>query len=208
MDPWMIWAAALVAYLLFRLWYDNWSGPLTSAEIDGFLGGMEDRTGGVGTSPEVLRAFLEADDGREFLMVNLVKVPVDPVTDPVSGRAVTGVELFKRYARRFVPLLLRHGGHPVFAGRKVGGYVDSWNVPADPGWTMFGVMRYRSRRDLIRLAMDPFFKDAHAVKMLGTLATFSFPAQPLFSLHPGPRVTAALVLALTAALAHLLWVLR
>ena len=37
MAGWMIWAVALVAYLLFRLWYDGWRGPLGPAEVEAFL---------------------------------------------------------------------------------------------------------------------------------------------------------------------------
>ena len=203
MAPWMFWAAALAAYFLFRWWYDNWSGPLAPAEIEAFLQQLAGRYEGTGNSPAVLRAFLEADDGREFLMVNLVKVQTAEVADPVTGQPVAGVELFKRYAKRFMPVLLRTGGHPVFVGRKVGGYIDAWNVGPDANWTLFGLMRYRSRRDLLKLVMDPAFKDAHPEKVLGTLATFSFPAQRMVGLCPGPRVTVALVLALLAALAHI-----
>ena len=203
MAPWMCWAAALVAYRLFRWWYDNWSGPLQPAEIDACMEQLADRFAGTGNSPEVLRAFLEADDGREFLMVNLVKVQTAEVMDPASGQSVPGVELFKRYAKRFLPVLLRTGGHPGFVGRKVGGYVDAWNVAPDPEWSLFGLMRYRSRRDLVRLVMDPAFQDTHPAKILGTLATFSFPSQRMVSFYLGPRISVALVLALLAALGHI-----
>lgn len=208
MAPWMFWAAALVAYLLFRCWYDNWSGPLKPAEIDACMEQLADRFAGTGNTPEVLRAFLEADDGREFLMVNLVKVQTAQVMDPASGQSVPGVELFKRYAKRFMPVLFRTGGHPGFVGRKVGGYIDAWNVEPDPGWTIFGLMRYRSRRDLMKLVMDPAFKDTHPEKLLGTLATFSFPAQRMVSFSLGPRISVALVLALLAALGHLALLVR
>ena len=208
MAPWMFWAAALVAYLLFRCWYDNWSGPLKPAEIDACMEQLADRFAGTGNSPEVLRAFLEADDGREFLMVNLVKVQTAQVMDPASGQSVSGVELFKRYAKRFMPVLFRTGGHPGFVGRKVGGYIDAWNVEPDPGWTIFGLMRYRSRRDFLRLVMDPAFKDTHPEKILGTLATFSFPSQRMVSFSLGPRISVALVLALLAALGHLALLVR
>src|SRR3546814_1128336 len=76
---------------------------------------------------------------------------------------------------------MRRGGHPLFVGRKVGGYIDAWNTPADPGWTLFGTMRYRSRRDLIHMAGDPAFRAVHPAKLLGTAATFSFPAQRIKS---------------------------
>ncbi|MBL0116793.1 MAG: hypothetical protein IPP45_16275 [Sphingomonadales bacterium] len=203
MTPWMIWAAALVAYVLFQLWYDNWSGPLKPAEVDAFLADIEGRYEGTGNSPEVMRAFLEADDGREFVMVNLVKAQMDQVKDPASGQMVQGFELLKRYSKRFMPVLFRNGGHPGIVGRKVGGYVDAWNTEPDPGWTIFGLMRYRSRRDMMKLVMDPAFKDTHPEKILGTLATFSFPAQRVMSFYLSPRVTVALMLALFAALAHI-----
>jgi hypothetical protein len=64
-------------------------------------------------------------------------------------------------------------------------------------------MRYRSRRDMIKLVMDPLFTEGHPDKLLGTLATFSFPTQRMVSFYVSPRVTVALVLALLAALTHL-----
>ncbi len=200
----IIWGAALLAYGAFRLWYDNWSGPLKPAEIDAFLAQMAGRFEGTGNSPEVLRAFLAADDGREFVMLNLVKAQMDQVEDPETGQMVQGFDLLKRYSKRFMPVLFRNGGHPGIVGRKVGGYVDAWNTEPDPGWTVFGLMRYRSRRDMIKLVMDPAFMAGHPDKLLGTLATFSFPTQRVLSFYVGPRVTVALVLALIAALSHLM----
>jgi hypothetical protein len=45
--------------------------------------------------------------------------------------------------------------------------------------------------------------EGHPDKLLGTLATFSFPTQRVVSFYVSPRVTVALILALAAALAHL-----
>ena len=204
MTPWIIWTVALLVYLLFRWWYDSHAAPLTRQEIERFLATLHESHHEAANSIEVWRRFLEADDGREFFMVNLVKVQPESVTDPRSGEPVPGSVLFRRYARRFLPVLLRHAGHPVMAGRKVGGYVDAWNVAPDPEWTLFGLMRYRSRRDLLKLVEHPAFKAAHPEKQLGTAATFSFPAQPMVALHAGPRVAVALGLALVAALLHLM----
>jgi hypothetical protein len=110
----------------------------------------------------------------------------------------------RRYSDKFTGQLFRRGGHPVFVGRKVAGYIDAWNTPADPGWTLFGTMRYRSRRDMIQLARAPEFLAAHPAKLLGLDATFSFPTQRVFAFYVSPRVTVALVLALLAALAHIM----
>ena len=132
---WWAWPVALVLYGAFRLWYDNRRGPLTPAEIEAFLAQAAERapTGGH-TDLAVLRAFLEADDGREFVMSNLLRLHTQAVPHPVTGVPTPAPVLLNHYVRRFIPLLLRHGGHPVLAMRKVGGYVDAWNTPADPGW--------------------------------------------------------------------------
>ena len=199
----MIWAAALVAYLLFRLWYDGWRGPLGPAEVEAFRKSLEGRYEGTGNSPETMRAFLEADDGREFVMLNLVKANMELVPDPAGGPPVQGLNLLKRYSKRFMPVLLRNGGHPGIVARKVGGYVDAWNTAPDPGWTIAGFMRYRSRRDMMQLTLDPSFREGHPDKVAGVLSTFSFPTQRVVSLYVSPRVTVALIIALVAALSHL-----
>ena len=138
-------------------------------------------------------------------MLNLVKAEMGEVDDPKTGKRIRGIELLKRYSERFMPVLLGRGGHPGMVGRKVGGYVDAWNTAPDPGWTIFGLMRYRSRRDMMRLAADPTFIAAHPEKILGTPVTFSFPTKRMVSLYLGPRVTVLLILALIAALVHLAW---
>lgn len=202
MTGWMIWGSALLLYGLFRAWYDNWRGPLTKAEIDRFFAQVQGRFSG-GNDPAVLRVFLEADDGREFVMLNLVKVEPGMVADPRTGELRPGAEMMRRYSDPFVRALIRRGGHPGMVGRKVGPYVDAWQVEPDPGWTIFGLMRYRSRRDLLAMITDPGFADHHAYKLLGIPTTFSFPTQRQVSVYAGPRLTVALILALGAALAHL-----
>ena len=201
---WWAWPAAAALYLAFRLWYDNWRGPLTPAEVDDFVAQAAQRapTGGH-TDLQVLRAFLAADDGREFVMSNLLRLHEHPVPHPVTGVPTPAPELLQHYVRRFVPLLLRHGGHPMMAMRKVGGYVDAWNTPPDPGWHLVGSMRYRSRRDMMRLAFDPALRDAHPFKTAATAQTFSFPTRVLAGVALRPRVSVALGLMLAAALLHL-----
>lgn len=199
----IIWGMAALAYLGFRLWYDNRRGPLRTDEIERFMAETGPRIAATGNDPEAFRRFLESDDGREFVMLNLVKIESGEVPDPATGAMVPGLTMLRRYNDRFRGLLLRNGGHPGMIARKVGGYIDAWNCAPDPGWSIFGLMRYRSRRDLVRLVSDPAFVAGHPEKLLGTPVTFSFPSQRLLSVYAGPRVTVALVLALAAALAHL-----
>lgn len=203
MSGWWVWLVAAAMYVGFRLFYDNWRGPLTSAEIDTFLALAEQQGAGVGNDLATVRSFLEADDGREFVMVNLVRVPDEMVTHPDTGAQVPAQEMMQAYSKAFMPLLLRHGGHPALATRKVGGYVDSWMVDADPGWSIVGFMRYRSRRDMIKMVVHPGFAAAHRFKPLGIAETFSFPTQPFLRAYISPRVSVFLILALAAALTQL-----
>jgi hypothetical protein len=99
--------------------------------------------------------------------------------------------------------LLLHGGHPRVGSRKVAGYVHSWNVPPDPGWTMAGMMRYRSRRDMLELTVDPRFMIAYPFKAAAVEQTYSFPTQVLSTMVLRPRSGVALDLTLMAALIHL-----
>ncbi|WP_422062051.1 hypothetical protein [Sphingopyxis sp.] len=199
-----IWAGALLLWLGFLLFYDGLRRPLRQQEIDAFLATLGPRMAETGNEDKRLRAFLEADDGREFVMLNLVRTRPGPVTDPASGETRDGSDWLRRYSDPFVRGLVKRGGHPLFVGRKVGGYIDAWNTPEDPGWSLVGTMRYRSRRDLVRMASDPAFRAAHPAKSLGIETTFSFPTQRQIAFYASPRVTAGLALALMAALGHIM----
>ena len=56
---------------------------------------------------------------------------------------------------------------------------------------------------MMKLVMDSAFMEGHRDKLLGTIATFSFPTQRVVSFYVSPRVTAALMIALIAAVTHL-----
>ena len=202
----MMWpfAVAVVLYLLFRLWYDGVRRPLTTAEIEAGLAQISARGESEGTDRAAFRAFLEADDGREFVMLNLVKFTPGMARHPETGAEVPARSLMDHYSRHFIRRLMLRGGHPALVARKVGPYVDAWgDVQPDPGWSIMGYMRYRSRRDLLALAADPSFGPVHAYKALGTATTLSIPTQRVISLFIGPRIWVALVLLLAAALASL-----
>lgn len=204
-QPWMVWIAAAVLYLLFRLWYDNWRGRIRPDEIEALIARAEAIWPPGLNDMAQIRRFLEEDDGREFLMVNLIRVRPGMVADPVTGRSRSGLSLLKAYFAVFAPTLIATGGLPLLSYRKISGYVDALNVPPDPGWSIAGLMRYRSRRDMMRLATDPGFIRAHGLKMAALTHAMAFPAQPISTLVAGPRLAVALVLALAAALAQSAW---
>jgi hypothetical protein len=198
-----VWAGALVLYGVFWLWYVGVPRPLTPAEIDAHLATVA--ASGIDATPEQLatvRKFLEADDGREFFMLNLVKIKPGAVIPPGGGESSDARTVMEGYTRHFMPALFRRAGHPAFFGRAAASYVEQWNVPPDPGWTFGAAIRYRSRRDMIELVVDPRFANAHAFKEAALAATFAFPTTPAFVMI-GPKIWVGLVLALLAALGQL-----
>jgi len=200
---WWAWPAALLAYVLFRAWYDNWRGPLSPAEITHFMHLTDGLPGPHHTDRAILREFLEADDGKEFVMCNLVKLFAHPVANPVTGAPTSAQDLLQQYVKQFIGVLLAGGGHPVVAARKVAGYIDAWNAPPDPGWSIAGMMRYRSRRDMMILATNEKFLKAHPFKHAAVQQTYSFPTQVVAEMVLRPRSAVGLALALAAALVHL-----
>jgi hypothetical protein len=198
-----IWAAALALYGGFWLWYVGIPRPLTAAEIDAHLALVAKSE--LGVTPDRLarlRAFLEADDGGEFFMLNLLRVQPGPVVGPGSDQPRSAREVMAGYSDHFMPALFRRGGHPAYYGRAAAGYLEEWKVEPDPGWTVAAAIRYRSRRDMIELVTDPRFAGAHAFKEAALANTLAFPTAPAFVVV-GPKIWVALVLALLAALAQI-----
>jgi hypothetical protein len=204
----LVWVPALLAYLLFLGWYRNWRAPLSPAEVDAILAALTARgeEALARNDPAILRQFLLEDDGRAFFMLNLVRLSPGEVAGP-DGVVRPARAVMERYTRVFLPALLARGGHPAFVGRKAGGYFDAWGVEADPGWSIVGVMRYRSRRDLAALVQDPRFSGAHDFKFAAMPSTFSFPMRPQIMALAGPEVWVGLSLALLAAAGQIGWLL-
>lgn len=203
MSPTAIWGVAILLYVGFRAWYDNWRGPLSAAEISMYMARIEGTSTAEMNDVDALRRFLEEDDGREFAMLNLVRLHPEPVAHPVTGEPVGARQLLLGYLRGFVPALVRRGGVPLLQARKIGPYVDAWGSESDPGWSIVGYMRYRSRRDLISTATDPRFLEIHPLKIAAISNTFSFPTRPGGGAFLGPRIWVALALALCASLVQL-----
>jgi hypothetical protein len=204
----VIWSSALLVYLAFAGWYGGVRGPLRPDEVDAYMARLaqqgEPRDAGLLAA---VRAFLEADDGREFFMVNLVRMHPGEVAVPGSDAREPSPRVLERYTRPFMGALLRRAGHPAFVAPAAATYLERWDVPPDPGWSFAGVIRYRSRRDMIELVVDPAFEPWHAHKLAAIANTLAFPVTPA-RIWIGPRVIVGLLLALAAALVHLTLALR
>ena len=82
----------------------------------------------------------------------------------------------------------------------MGGNIDSWNAEHNVGFSTAAMMRYKSRRDLVELVIDPAFADGHIYKLAAIERTISYPTQISFSAHLRPPIAVLLVLLLLASL--------
>jgi len=172
---WLLWAFLAALYLGFRLWYDGGGGPLTPAEVEHYVGRLEAR----GVDParlDKLREFLASDTGSEFVMANFIHF---------TERPEAQVDL-DRYMAHMYPALFRRACHPVLAGPVVARALDHWGLEDGERWSMVGLVRYRSRRDIVEIAADPAFGDAHAFKVAAMAQTIAIPVEP-FLLIASPR---------------------
>ena len=200
-----IWLLVSILYGLFSLWYFNWSGPIAASEIDYYMASFENAEGNEHTDAQTFRTFLEQDDGDEFVMLNLVQLHDGEVDHPVSGERAPASEVIGEYFGPFSLALFKRGGHPVFQARTVGGNIDSWNAEHHLGFSTTAMMRYKSRRDLVELVLDPAFADGHIYKLAAIERTISYPTQVSFSAHLRPPIAVLLVLILLGSIAQNVW---
>lgn len=174
-----IWIILVVLYGGFWFWFNGTAGKLTPAEVAYYMEQIEARPNADPKRIATMRALLESDDGKPIYVLNLIKMadeakPIDGVDTGVSGE-----EALNRYMQdHMLPEMLKRGSMPVALGQAVGGYIDMLGVEKDEDWTTFGIVRYRSRRDMMDIAMHPNFAGAHKYKMAAMEKTFAFPTHP------------------------------
>jgi hypothetical protein len=167
----VLWSILAALYLGFRLWYDGGGGPLTPEEVAHYVARLEQR----GAPPEriaKLREFLESDTGSDFVMANFIQFQDDPKAQ----------QDMDRYMAHMYPAMFRRASHPVLAGPAVGRALDVWGIEGGERWSFVGLVRYRSRRDVMEISTDPAFGDAHRFKTAAMAKTIAIPVEPSLQL--------------------------
>jgi len=173
-----LWAGPAILWLLFCFWYTNTGGPLTEREIDAFIAQAE-RSGNSGlVAADTLRRFMQEDQGDQFLIVNLLEM-----APPGPAGEGTPEESLARYMEHMFPELLSRACHPALLGPVVYRAVDLVGIEDAEDWSSVGVMRYRSRRDLMEIAFNPIFAGKHEFKIAALEKTIAVPIEP--TLHFG-----------------------
>ena len=201
------WLAALLllVYLAFLGWYNGHAVALKPAEIDGYISRIRSIAKAAGITPDEnlvneLRQLAASDDGKEFFMLNLINYHQQAQYPAGSGFSGTGLEADERYNRAIVPLLLKHGGHPVFLGTPMGRFIDQ---VGDVHWQRVALVRYRSRRDLLKMVTDVAAKPIAIHKWASIEKTQVFPVSSFFNLIQ-VRGLIAVLLVMVGFATHLL----
>jgi hypothetical protein len=189
----------VLLYLAFLFWYGGRGKPLSQAEVENLLTEMKHRAGKQAQTEEspILDQFRELaknDDGQEYYMVNLLKFRKKALYPAGSSFGDDPMAANDRYTRAIVPLLLKHGGHPVFLGQVQGRFLHP-GVAND--WDQVGMVRYRSRRDMLKMAVEIAGKGVDVHKWAALEKTQVFPVKPLVSLA-FIRGTVAVILSVIA----------
>jgi hypothetical protein len=189
----MIWTTALLVYALFWCWYVGFKKKVTPAEVEATMRLFNGDDGWTIEQIEHLRQFLLRDDGKDFVMVNLLHLK-SPKRESRRNLAA--------YQKIFLGALLRKAGHPVMIANAASGNVENVACNDFDNWGAAGMIRYRSRRDLMAILPATVGSEHHNLKLASLEKTFAFPASPWF-IAGGPRVVVALAIALVAALAQI-----
>ena len=158
--------------MLFASWYTNTAGPLSETEIAAFTAQAE-RVGFAPEQVERLRRFMLEDSGDQFLMVNLLDL-----AEPDPARELSPEESMARYLAHMFPELFKRASHPVLTGPAVYRALDLVGIVGAEHWSSAGVVRYRSRRDLMEIALNPIFNDKHEFKIAALQKTIAVPVEP------------------------------
>lgn len=187
----ILWSILAALYLGFRLWYDGGGGPLSPEEVQRYVGLLEAR----GVEParvEKLREFLASDTGSDFVMANFIQFDERPEAQ----------QDLDRYMAHMYPELFQRACHPVLGGPVVARALDYWGLENGERWSMVGLVRYRSRRDIMEIATNPAFADAHQYKTAAMAQTIAVPVEPFLMLG-SPRWLVAGALVTVGALLQL-----
>jgi len=197
----LIWGIPALLYAVFFVWYTDLGGPLEPEEIDRFVTVLGER----GFTPEQqvrLREFMEADTGREFLMVNVIDMAEDPPDVEGAEPGLTAQQLMDHYMEHMYVQLFQRASHPVVFGDAVFRVMDVVGIDGAEQWTMAGLMRYRSRRSFVEIVTHPAMRGRHEFKTAALDKTIAYPIETQIYLGD-PRVLLGLGLLAAAALTDL-----
>jgi hypothetical protein len=183
--------------MAFFGWYTSFGGPLSDEEIAYYGAVVEE----VAEDPERVKVwmhFMETDTGDDFVMLNAIDLHDTPEQVPGVEPGETSDEVLAKYTRPFLGKAFLSGAHPVVMGWAAAPAIDIWGIEGANDWSQGGLVRYRSRRDLLEQLVairDLGDSNIHAFKIAAMEKTIAYPLDPWFQLGD-PRFVFALLFAI------------
>ncbi len=192
-----------LVYVVFWIWYGGNGQPMSPDEINEALHKLRSTDPNHDNSEEIkdVRQLLASDDGKEFVMQNLVRYRAKALYPEGSHYSDDPREADKRYGKSIMGDLLRYGNLVFFIARKSGDFVKPEGADA---WHYVAMVRYRSRRDFVRFATRANQADKFMHKWAAIEKTHVFPVKPIISLFAVRTLVALLLITLGTFLSALL----
>ncbi len=193
-----VWLVLFLLYTAFFSWYTSFGGPLTSEEIAHYRGVVEEMSDGNTERIAVWQHFMQTDTGDDFGMISVVDLSETP--KPIEGvePGESSEEVLAKYTEPFFGRVVRSGAHPVLVGWAAAPAIDIWGIEGASDWSQGVVVRWRSRRDILKFieAIRDESGDStiHEFKIAAIEKTIAYPLDPWFHLGD-PRLVFALVFA-------------
>ena len=174
-----IWLPILFIYLAFTLWYTNLSGPLSDQEIAAYKEIYEESNRDPDQWERAFK-FMSEDDGKDFYMVNFLDSNESPRTMEATGEGATSFDLQMHYMEYMWPQQFKRASHPVFFAYVLNPALDIVAAQGMEDWDMVAIFRYRSRRDLFEIGLNPIFDERHEYKVEALDKTIAIPVETPF----------------------------
>ena len=168
-----VFCAIFIGALAF--WGDWAGGKMTHQEVDDYLEVIDINL----EWPEPMKSYMMeslrewgyADDGKELMMLNMMRYHDELLDYPGAIKDFGGTPKESNYAYELgtKEILLYQGGYPVAWGevtldRNVARADDA---TANTDWNRVGFARYPNRRGFFRLMADPVYGKQSAYKLMG-----------------------------------------
>lgn len=150
-----------------------------------------------------MKAFLDNDTGRQFLMVNNIDMSEAPPQMEGFGPEATADDYMNHYMEHMYPELLSRACHPIFFGNAQGITLDVSGIEGAEGWDSVALFRYRSRRSFLEIVTNPAIGPRHEFKLAAMTKTVAYPVEAQLYLSD-PRLLLFLVAALLTTVLDIL----
>ena len=179
-------------------------GKLSQEEIQIFIKKHEQNIINDGVSPDseefqlridLLKRFMEEDNGKQFIMVNNIEMNKNPGDVVGANPGESADQLMSRYMEYMWPNLLKRASHPIFMSNAVYQSMDLVGIEGAETWDQGALMRYKSRRTMMEIVTNPDMMDRHEFKIAALQKTIAYPVEP-FGFYSDMRVIFGMLIAI------------